>query len=44
MPEQIASGSDAEPLELLGPALADAFEKLDRGVEAEAAGRPGGHA
>ena len=44
MPEQIARGADAEPRELLGAPLADAFEELDGGVEADGAGaaRSGG--
>ena len=39
MPEQILRGGDAEPLQRLRPALADALEELDRRIEAaEASG------
>ena len=38
VPEEVLRGADAEPLELLGAALADALEELDGGVEAEGAG------
>ena len=42
MPEEVARGADAEPLEQLGSPLADAFQKLDAGVETERAGGRGG--
>ena len=41
MPEEVPRGADAEPLELLGPPLADALEKLDRGIEAKGAAGSG---
>jgi hypothetical protein len=37
VPEEVLSGPDAEPREQLGPALADALQELDRGVEADGA-------
>ena len=41
VPEKVARGTDAEPLELLGAALADPLEKLDRRVQPERLGLPG---
>ena len=38
VPEEVPRGADAEPLELLRPALADALEELDGRVEPEGAG------
>ena len=35
MPEEVLRGADAEPLQRQRPALADALEELDRGVEPE---------
>ena len=37
MPEEIARGADAEPLQLLRPPLADTLEELDGHVQAEGA-------
>ena len=39
VPEEIARGADAEPLELLGPPLADPLQELDRHVEPDGARR-----
>ena len=36
MPEQIPRGADAQPLQLLRAALADALQELDRRVEPQA--------
>ena len=38
VPQEVAGGADAEPLELLRPALADALEELDGHVQSEGAG------
>ncbi len=38
VPEQVARRAYADPLQLLGPALADTLEKLDRRIEPEGAG------
>ncbi len=40
VPEEIPGGTYAEPLQLLGTAVADALEKLDGGVEPKGAAHP----
>ena len=38
VPQKVARGADAEPLQRLGPPLPDSLEKLDGRVQAKAAG------